>query len=36
MARLAHAGFRAEAIATKAYAQSKRRDHTLFVADWNG
>jgi hypothetical protein len=36
MARLTRAGFRAEAVATKAYAQSNRRAHTLFVADWNG
>jgi spermidine synthase len=36
MARLTQAGFRAEAVATKAYARSKRRNHTLFVADWNG
>jgi spermidine synthase len=36
MARLAQAGFRAEAVAAKAYAKSKRGNHTLFVADWNG
>lgn len=36
MARLAQAGFRAEAVAAKAYDTSKRRNHTLFVADWNG
>jgi spermidine synthase len=36
MARLAQAGFRAEAIAAKAYDKSKRRNHTLFVADWDG
>ena len=36
MARLTQAGFHAEAVATKAYAKSKRRTHTLFVADWNG
>jgi spermidine synthase len=36
MARLTRAGFRAEAVATKAYAKSKRGTHTLFVADWNG
>jgi hypothetical protein len=36
MARLTQAGFRAEAVAAKAYTKSKRRNHTLFVADWNG
>jgi len=36
MARLAQAGFRAEAVAAKAYDTSKRRNHPLFVADWNG
>ena len=36
MARLIQAGFRVEAVAAKAYAKSKRRNHTLFVADWDG
>ena len=36
MARLTRAGFRAVAVATKAYAKSKRGNHTLFVADWSG
>lgn len=34
--RLAAAGFKAEAVGAKAYAQAKRDTHTLFVADKRG
>jgi spermidine synthase len=34
--RLVRAGFRAQAVAAKAYPQARVKTHTLFVADWNG
>ncbi len=34
--RLTRAGFRADAVAAKAYPQAQVKTHTLFIADWPG